>query len=447
MRLILASTAANLLLAAAQLPAQSRSVVDSVLALNRSGQWELAGQLAAKSLSAAASTDERCALMFSGVYASTRLARFNAAPRQLKAFDDQCASSATAKQYASALADLRKELDLPRMPVAGVDWSAVDAFWMAVDTLSRGLEPSAAQWRSLLLTPGYRIAMISHPDMKRLIDLTFLPARRAERDSTLKRASDDSVTIAHLLDVGAARAELLRFRTALEPMMNDSIARAVKNAARFLPAGATDGATPPLVTMTFFASDGYSQQPGIVLDLYHVRENGLTDFLSHEFHHSFASRFDQVRAVSGAYARLYGPLRSLRNEGIADMIDKPHPLTGTPGLAWYTNAYNAAYAATPAKLHVLDSLLVAAAADSSVANAAADKARALLPYNSHPNGAYMARTILETFGADSLIVGVYSPFRFLRVFRAAEAKRGGPPSFSPAAVALLDRMEARFGSR
>ena len=114
-------------------------------------------------------------------------------------------------------------------------------------------------------------------------------------------------------------------------------------------------------------------------------------------------------------------------------------------MAWYTSAYNAAYDATPAKLHVLDSLLVAAAADSTVANAAADKARALLPYNSHPNGAYMARTILETFGADSLIVGVYSPFRFIRVFRAAEAKRGGPPSFSPAAVARS--ITRRFGRR
>jgi len=162
---------------------------------------------------------------------------------------------------------------------------------------------------------------------------------------------------------------------ALEPAMPDTIAVAVTSAARFLPAGAAEHAVPPLVTITFFASDGYSQQPGIVLDLYHVRENGLTNFLSHEFHHSLSSRVDRVGQVTGAYARLYQPLPALRNEGIADMIDKPHPLTGPPGMQWYATAYNAACDATPAKLRLLDTLLVVAAADSSVANAAADKAR------------------------------------------------------------------------
>ena len=112
-------------------------------------------------------------------------------------------------------------------------------------------------------------------------------------------------------------------------------------------------------------------------------------------------------------------------------------------LGRYVTAYNAAYDATPAKLKTLDSLLVAAAADSSVANTAADKARALLPYNSHPNGAYMARTVLETFGADSLIAGVYSPFRFIRLYAAAEGKRGHAPPFSPASLALLDAFDGK----
>jgi hypothetical protein len=37
----------------------------------------------------------------------------------------------------------------------------------------------------------------------------------------------------------------------------------------------------------------------------------------------------------------------LRNEGIADQIDKPYPIQAmSPSLAWYATAYNKAYAAT-----------------------------------------------------------------------------------------------------
>ena len=433
----------GLCLAAAPLAAQLQPIADSAAAARRAGQWETLARLAQKGIAASTTTDDRCRFGLDGLLAQTRLWRYASAPSQLSTFDARCRSSAIATADAATLEEIRQELKLPPMPVGPVDWTAVDEFWRMVDTLSRGIDPQRSQWRSLMATPGYRIAMISHPEIQRFIDVAFRPTRRAERDSILRSHTDDSATVAHLVYVGAARAELVRFRAQLEPRMTDTIAIAVKNAARFLPPGATDGVAPPLVTITFFASDGYSQQPGIVLDLQQVRENGLTGFLSHEFHHSFSSRVDRARAPTGAYAPLYGPLRSLRNEGIADMIDKPHPLTGPSGMQWYVTAYNSLYDATPAKLKTLDSLLAAAAADSTIANAAADKARALLPYNAHPNGAYMARTILETFGADSVIAGVYSPYRFIRTYVAAETKRGHPSPFSPASLALLDALERR----
>jgi hypothetical protein len=438
MRLLL-----TLLVSSLPLSAQVGPLLDSAAAARRAEQWETLGRLAQKGIAASSTPEDRCRFFLDGVLAQTRLWRFATAPARLRAFDAQCGASAVASSEAAVLADIRRELILPPMPIGPADWTAVDQFWMMVDTLSLGKEPSRAQWRSLMATPGYRIAMISHGEIQEYIDIAFRPARRAERDSLLSRPTPDSATIAHLLNVAAARPELTRFRAALEPVMADSISAAVKNASRFLPPGGTDHVVPPLVTMTFFALDGYSQAPGIVLDLENVRQTGLTDFLSHEFHHWLSSRFDRVGNVTGAYARLYGPLRALRNEGIADMIDKPHPLTGAPALQWYVTAYNTAYDATPATLRVLDSLLVAAAADSSVANAAADNARALLPYNSHPNGAYMARTILETFGADSLIGGVVSPFRFIRTYVAAESRRGHASPFSPQALALLDAMEKR----
>ena len=429
-------------LAASSLAAQNRPLADSVMALNRAGQWQLAGQLADRAMRVATDVEERCALFVGGLYAAARLSQVTSGPRQLKVFDEMCVNTNAARQSARDIEEIRRAFELPPMPT-GVDWSSIDQFWMAVDTLSRDIEPSPAQWRALLISPGYRIATISHPNIGRAIELAFKPSRRAQRDSVLARRSEDSATVAHLLDVAAARADLQRFRVALQPSVADTIAYAIRNASRFLPAGAANH-SPPLITFCIFASDGYAQEPGIVLDLYHVRENGLGDFLSHEFHHEYASSFDRTTYGSGGGdTRFYQAIRQLKNEGIADMIDKPHPLVTTPGMRWYGDAYNAAYEKTPATLKVVDSLLVAAGADSAKLVDDGTRAQRLLIYGSHPNGAYMARTILETFGRDSLIATIPSAFAFVRMYEAAEVKRGHASPFSPAGRAALGAIENR----
>jgi len=433
-----------LLATAAAVNAQSRPLSDSVMALNRAGKWELAGPIAVRGMQSATSPDERCTLALAALYAAAKTMRYNEGTRELKPFEERCGGTAVAKTYPEEIAFIHRELTLPPMPTAGVDWSAVDQFWMAVDTLSRDIEPSPEQWRALLTSPGYRIATISHPNIGRAIEIAFKPSRRAARDSILSRRSEDSATVAHLLVAAAARDELRRFRAVLEPVVVDTIAYATRNASRFLPTGAVDHA-PPLVTFSMFASDGYAQAPGIVLDLYHVRENGLGDFLSHEFHHSFASRLDRTTTGQTAPdARFYQAIRQLKNEGIADMIDKAqHPLVTTPGMKWYGDAYNVAYDKTPATLKVIDSLLVAAGGDSAKLVDAGARAQRLLIYGSHPNGAYMAHTILEVFGRDSVIAAIPSAFVFVRMYEAAEAKRGHASPFSTEGHTALSAMESR----
>jgi hypothetical protein len=436
-------TALLLVSAASAAVAQARPLSDSVMALNRAGRWEQAGQLAVASMRTASDVEERCALLVGGLYASSRMFQFTNGPRQLKTFDDMCGKTTTATRLAHEIEGLRRDLQLPPMPPTGVDWSAIDQFWMAVDTLSRGIEPSFAQWRALMITPGYRIAAISYPTIARAIDIALRPSRRAERDSVLRRSSLDSAVVAHVLVAAASREELVRFRTALEPAVRDTIAYAVKNTSRFLPPNSVDHA-PPLVTFAIFASDGFSQEPGIVLDLYHARENGFADFLSHEFHHSFASKLDRTTAGPGAAdGRLFHAIRQLKNEGIPDMLDKAaHPLVTSPGMRWYADSYNAAYDKTPATLKVLDSLLVAGS-DSAKMVDAGNRAQGLLVYGSHPNGAYMAHTILDAFGRDSLIATIPSVFAFIRMYESAEAKRGNPSPFSAAGHAALSAMESR----
>jgi hypothetical protein len=110
----------------------------------------------------------------------------------------------------------------------------------------------------------------------------------------------------------------------------------------------------------------------------------------------------------------------------------------------YVKRYNDTYARTPQILRSVDSLLVVVADSPSVVRAAGTRARALLWSNSHPNGAYVARTIVQTFGIDSLMPAVYNPFALLRTYAAAEKQRGNPPPFSAKAIAVLDAMEKRY---
>jgi hypothetical protein len=202
--------------AASPIAAQTRPLSDSIMALNRAGKWEQAGQLADRAIRTAPNVEERCAVFVGGLYAAARLSLISTGPRQLTVFDDMCANTTAARQSARDIEEIRRVFTLPPMPT-GVDWSGVDQFWMAVDTLSRDIEPTPAQWRALLISPGYRIATISHPGIARSIELAFKPSRRAQRDSVLGRGSEDSATISHLLVAAAAREELRRFRAALEP--------------------------------------------------------------------------------------------------------------------------------------------------------------------------------------------------------------------------------------
>ncbi len=333
-------------------------------------------------------------------------------------------------------------------PATGVDFAAIDAFYTVADLLRAGTEPSAEQWSAMLATPGYRLLWQQNRSIRQQMLVALAPSRHATRDSILATRSDASLGIRHLIRAVEQRDAILTARHALEASIADSIARGVAAAARFLPPGTVDRIPPPFIAFAVFGDDGYSLDGGILLDPVFVAEHGLVPIISHEFHHAFLATVDRRIHPAGAPpadVTIAAALMALRTEGIADQIDKPHPLPPTSGpLAFYVSHYNELYANTPAILASIDSLLGVVHDDSTAAGAAGIMARKLLWSNSHPNGAYMAREIVETFGIDSLMPGVYNPFAFLRTYASAEAKHGRPPPFSPRAIAVLDAMERRY---
>ncbi len=174
--------------------------------------------------------------------------------------------------------------------------------------------------------------------------------------------------------------------------------------------------------------------------------------LAHEFHHCFTGKLDRTLSRPELMALrppptdigLFLVLVHLRNEGVADQVDKTYPLPSQAGLEWYAKGYNEAYPRTPALLRSFDSLLTIAADHPENARALAPPAQKLFRSNGHPTGAHMAREIVETFGVDSLFPGLYDPMAFARTYASAERKRGNPPPFSGKTMRLFDSMTARF---
>src|SRR5689334_1672956 len=95
--------------------AQSRSLVDSVMVLNRAGQWEQAGKLAEAGMRTTSDLEERCALFVGGLYALARTSQVVNGPRALKSFDDMCGKTAAASRSARELEGIRRDLALPPM--------------------------------------------------------------------------------------------------------------------------------------------------------------------------------------------------------------------------------------------------------------------------------------------------------------------------------------------
>ncbi|HYK09294.1 MAG TPA: DUF5700 domain-containing putative Zn-dependent protease [Gemmatimonadales bacterium] len=336
------------------------------------------------------------------------------------------------------------------LPATGIDFSGVDEFWVVGGILERDAEPSERDWQTLFSTPGYRLAFKNlGSTLRDNIDLALRPSRHAEFLRAVARRDDRGLALEHIALAWTRRAELEAYRDSLAH--GTPIADALALAARYLPPGATKNGPPPLVTFAIFKDDGYSFPQGVVVDLLYARvlaEGGtpLTRDLAHEFHHSFVNRMaGPASSAPGPDAELRDALYNLRNEGLADQIDKAYPFhSPDPGLAQYAAQYNMEYARTPEVIQDLDSMLSVMARDSGAARATAMQASMLFWSNGHPNGAYIAREILETFGVDSLYPAARSPAAFLRTFQWAERRHGRKDPFSKKAWGVLDGLEGRY---
>jgi hypothetical protein len=420
---------------------------DSAKHLNQLGRWRDALSVAAVRMPVA-SADEKCSLRIDILISLQRMGLLDGAASEFKTFDPQCGASPAVRERSAEVARVRSDVTLPPLPATGLDFSGVDEFWRVADLLAKDIEPSEDDWRRLASSVGYRMSLTQVGTTRSDMDIALRPSRRAEFDSLTKLPGDQAGRLSHLARAVRNRPALSHYRDSVSKSL--PVQQAVTLASRYLPPHATEGKEPPLVAFAIFRDDAYSNGPrGVIVDLDHVYVSGaLTLLLAHEFHHSYLAGLSAIHFPSGndPSVGLVRALNNARNEGIADLIDKPHPLVDStsPEMIAYAKRYNAAYDRTPEVIHSIDSALVVAADDSTKLRAVGARVQELLPSNGHYNGSYVAREIYETFGVDSLFPGVSNPFAFWRVYAEAEVKRGNPPPFSPKSVTFLNALEKKY---
>jgi hypothetical protein len=344
----------------------------------------------------------------------------------------------------------RAAATLPPLPSTGFDVSGVSAFRGVADLLVRDREPSEAQWRALFDSPGYRLAAgrLARP-IRDDLDLALRPSRRTEYERASRGDGDLALTLRHLALAGRERDALVVFADSLA--RSNVIAQGVATAARLLPDGATESGPPPFVSAAIFKDDGWSLPEGIVVDMLYMRSVRFSAYLGHEFHHSYAHRLARPLPAehdTAADDALRMVLTNLRDEGIADQIDKPHPFVApTSGLESYAERYNLEYGRTPETLGRFDALL-APVADSLAGLADRGMEASMLFWsNGHPNGAYLAREVADTFGIDSLRSASLDPAALLRMYAEAEERHGRPDPLSAGTWRIVRRLESRYWER
>jgi len=313
------------------------------------------------------------------------------------------------------------------------DFSAVDAFWPAVDRLSEDQEPDADTWSHLFSRPAYRALTASEFSVaffQRCWRLSYMPSRSSETPPGRLLHF-----IRHYRTVRDKRGELQDFLAGLA-RRPDVYERAVELARMHLPPD--DSGEDPSAAFAVFDLDGRGYRP-IVVDPLKARTagNGLVPFLAHEFHHHYVSgrRGLPLGATHDDRTDLEWVADQIHLEGLANMVNvDPGFERGTCPPSFVEEVQR-----TPTFLHFFSQQLQRLGRRPQEAESIGRCIRTRLPESGHPVGYYVARTIRDRLGREKLLRTTDDPLLFFREFSRAERTAGRSPTLPRAALDALEQ--------
>jgi hypothetical protein len=316
--------------------------------------------------------------------------------------------------------------------LTGLEFSGLEGFWRAHDTLRRGADVSDVEWKALFATPGYRALTASEfkPEwfVRRWV-AAYHPGAGAER-SALEAKADRHLK--HFLAVSERRAELIRFQAELAGGQDDLLARAERRAREYLPAG-REYPPPSGAAFVVFGPDARGYVP-VVFDLLHAMNTGpgLWLVLAHESHHQMVCAARGLAMGSGADRRddLAWVLDQVTLEGVADLVsyDGQQPDPAHP---------EEEMAVVPAYIRLLEGTLRTLALEPAGRAELGAQLRKQLRWSGHQVGYYMAAAIANHLGHQTLVESALDPALFFASYQRAAEMVGLSGQMSVAAVAQV----------
>lgn len=327
-----------------------------------------------------------------------------------------------------------------------IDFSSVEAFWGIAEKIANE-KVTEADWDYLFSTGYYKF--YENWGQRNHIQKTLVTAlsskMKLERDSLMKIPDFYSYILKQVISTYADKNALQTFQENLanSDMQNKIIERAME----FLPSDLNSKAYAPFIYFGVFQPDANASETSIAIDLKLCFE--LADpigLIAHEYHHfltmNYRKKFKDIK--NDSTSSIMKSISQLQLEGIADMVDKDKFLNsdgrGFPSVL--SRNFKKFLAEPLPALKKMDSLLVAISKEPLSAKRNSETILNLLPLGGHPHGFYMAKTILNVYGKETLLTTVRNPFDFIRVYNNAYLKLNGTAIFSEESLKFLSRIES-----
>lgn len=326
-----------------------------------------------------------------------------------------------------------------------LDTSLLDEFDRIATRLKAGAKMSEADWQAYADAIGSN--NIGAGSLRRNYTLAFSPDQSDQRAAATGFAK---IMVDHLR---AQHDELPDLRLKLAgARFNDFAADALARTLAFLPESIDAGAPPPIRVVPF-GLDAYGERDGVYIDpglAMMLPPEQLHGLVAHEYHHVLAYRMASAPSLpdESPDAALYGALRQLQREGIADLIDKGSvPIEAPiPLMQPVADRFNAAYARAPKRIAEISRQLADYPLDDPSRAEAANAFRNGFVQGGHPLGNFMARTIDNALGRDALIATLPDPFRYIDAYQRAAALDPTAPPLGDDAIATIRTIKARTRS-
>ncbi len=320
-------------------------------------------------------------------------------------------------------------------------------YWQLTDSLRKDRPVTDEQWKQFIAMEGNKTYVRSVFDSasianyRKAVEMVYMPKQAARLQKNLAAKYWYAILVQRYKDKEDSLKTYLQNNLAspaYSQVMYDKVYQWLPKKARHQIPG-----------IKFFYNalgmDAVSYSNGIFISAMAAFQHakiGTGILEAHEMHHQLRPQ-KALRKPAAAHQGILYAIRSIQNEGIADMIDKEptYTLPGDPEEIgdWLIKP-------APEAIRKLDSaLVVMARTDSHTFEDERYYRQVLRSSAGHMPGFHMARTIVRNGYRKQMIKHADDPFAFIYLYhKAAKKDDTRPAMFSPEAIVFLKRLEKLY---